>query len=189
MNVYRNPAYDYANIVSSGYVAKACVQEVEGRSLRGAAFRHSSMTFDMCTSYCGNRGFAMAGVEYGTECYCGNQFSGGASLNLISDQCYMPCGGDSSQICGGPNALFVMINPNPNVVSNGLPTGWSAKGCIAEPNGGRALVFDASSQIPKDTLTNELCAQTCSKLGYTMSGAEYGSQCEFLFHHSWPSPC
>lgn len=179
MSVIYNPAYSYKNTVSNGYVKTACIQEVEGRSLRGAAFRHSAMTVNMCTQYCSARGFSMAGVEYGQECYCGSQFAGGASLNLVSDQCYMACAGNSAENCGGPNALFVFINPNPISVGDGLPTGWSAKGCIAEPNGGRALTFDASNQIPKDTLTNELCAQTCSNLGYTMSGAEYGSQCEF----------
>jgi hypothetical protein len=73
--------------------------------------------------------------------------------------------------------LFVFINPNPPSVGTGLPNGWSVKGCIAEPNGGRALSFDATSLIPAADLTNELCASTCSGLNYTMSGAEYGSQC------------
>ena len=182
MNVFTNPAYSYSNTISNNYVKTACIQEVAGRSLRGAGFQNPAMTVDMCTSYCNVRGFAMAGVEYGQECYCGNLFAGGASLNLVSDQCYMPCAGNSTENCGGPNAIFVFINPNPNVVVDPLPAGWTAKGCIAEPNGGRALTFDASSSIPKDTLTSELCAQTCFNLGYTMSGAEYGSQCKHQTH-------
>jgi hypothetical protein len=74
--------------------------------------------------------------------------------------------------------MFVFINPSPPSVGTGLPAAWSSKGCLAEPNGGRALSFDATSQIPAADLTNELCATTCAKLGYTLSGAEYGSQCE-----------
>lgn len=177
MNVFSNAAYSYSNTVSNGYVKTACIQEVEGRALRGAGFRHYAMTVDMCSSYCAARGFSITGIEYGSECYCSSRFEGGASLNLISDQCYMPCAGNSSEGCGGPNALFVFINPSPPSVGTGLPNGWSVKGCIAEPNGGRALSFDATSLIPAADLTNELCASTCSGLNYTMSGAEYGSQC------------
>ena len=177
MNIYSNPAYSYSNTVVNGYVKTACIQEVVGRSLQGAGFQNTAMTVEMCTSYCSNKGFAISGVEYGVECYCSNQFNGEASLNLISDQCYMPCGGNQDQNCGGPNAIFVYINPSPPAVASGLPSGWSSKGCFAEPNGGRALAFDATSQIPLADLTNEICAQTCMQLGYSISGAEYGSQC------------
>jgi hypothetical protein len=180
MNIYSNPAYSYSNTVVNGYVKTACVQEVDGRSLRGAGFRNTAMTVEMCTSYCGARGFGISGVEYGVECYCSNGFSGGASLNLISDQCYMPCGGNGDQNCGGPNGIFVYINPKPPAVANALPAGWSVKGCIAEPDGGRALTFDATSQIAAADLTNEACAATCQQLGYRMSGTEYGSQCTSL---------
>jgi hypothetical protein len=177
MNIYSNPAYSYANIIVNGYVKTACIQEVEGRSLRGAGFQDPAMTVEMCTSYCSTKGFAMSGVEYGLECYCSNRWGGGASLNLISDQCYMPCAGDESQNCGGPNAIFVYTNPNPPPAVNALPAGWSAKGCIAEPNGGRALAFDATSQLRVSTLTNEICSQACFELGYSIAGTEYGSQC------------
>lgn len=177
MNIYTNPAYSYSNTIINGYVKTACIQEVEGRSIRGASFRNTAMTVETCTAYCAARGFAISGVEYGVECYCSNRLEGGASLNLISDQCYMPCGGSSDQNCGGPNAIFVYINPNPPAVSSGLPTGWTTKGCVAEPNGGRTLTFEATSLIPAADLTNELCAQTCFQQNFTMSGTEYGSQC------------
>lgn len=180
MNIYSNPAYSYSNTIINNYVKTACVQEVDGRSLRGAGFQNKAMTVEMCTSYCSTQGFAISGVEYGVECYCANRFDGGASLNLISEQCYMPCAGNENQNCGGPNAIFVYINPNPPVVAITLPAGWSAKGCYAEPNGGRALAFEATSQIPAADLTNELCASTCQGLGYTISGSEYGSQCMSL---------
>jgi hypothetical protein len=185
MNIYSNPAYSYSNTVVNGYVKTACIQEVVGRSLQGAGFQNPAMTVEMCTSYCSNKGFAISGVEYGVECYCSNRFNGEASLNLISDQCYMPCAGNEDQNCGGPNAIFVYINPSPQAVASGLPAGWSSKGCFAEPNNGRALAFDASSQIRAADLTNESCAQLCSQLGYSMSGAEYGSQCTSLSLASW----
>ena len=42
-------------------------------------------------------------TEYGSECYCGNKINIGSAL--VTDGCSMSCGGDSTEICGGPNRL------------------------------------------------------------------------------------
>lgn len=42
-----------------------CLQEVQGRALRGAAVSTPGMTVEYCLNYCGGLGFLMAGVEYG----------------------------------------------------------------------------------------------------------------------------
>ena len=42
-----------------------CLQEVQGRALRGAAVSTPGMTVKYCLNYCGGLGFLMAGVEYG----------------------------------------------------------------------------------------------------------------------------
>jgi hypothetical protein len=64
---------------------------------------------ETCTSYCAGKGYSMAGVEYGTECYCGNTLSGGASTSLVSGQCYMTCPGNPGEKCGGPNAINLYV--------------------------------------------------------------------------------
>jgi hypothetical protein len=76
MNICTKPTYSYSNTIVNSYVKTACVQEVVGRTLRGAGFRNTAMTVEMCTSYCSNKGFAISGVEYGVECYCANGLSG-----------------------------------------------------------------------------------------------------------------
>ncbi|WWC73158.1 uncharacterized protein I206_107124 [Kwoniella pini CBS 10737] len=178
MQVFNNPAYSYSNTVINDYVKTACLQEVAGRALRGAAYTDlTNMTVESCTSYCKTRGFVMAAVEYGSECYCGSALVGGASLLLTSGQCYMPCVGNANENCGGPNALWLYINPNSLSSSVVLPTGWNYKGCIAEGWTARTLNFTATSYVQKGTMTGEYCAQQCAQLGYTMAGTEYASEC------------
>jgi hypothetical protein len=51
----------------------------------------AAMTVSLCTTACA--GYALAGVEYGAECYCGNAVGSGASV--VGDGCTMICNGVS----------------------------------------------------------------------------------------------
>ena len=68
-----------------------------GRDLNGHAFNGPNMTGAVCRAECARRGFAYAGTQYSTWCFCGNQYgkSGEAS------NCNMPCAGNAQEICGG----------------------------------------------------------------------------------------
>jgi len=72
------------------------------RTLAGASFPGRNVTTQACKLSC--QAFTYYGVEYSTECYCGNSFP---SQIPYSTGCTMACGGDSAQICGGPNALNI----------------------------------------------------------------------------------
>ena len=45
------------------------------------------------------KGYHYAGVQYGGECWCGNQEPSSSMLTQASD-CNMPCPGNSSEVCG-----------------------------------------------------------------------------------------
>ncbi|KAJ9108792.1 hypothetical protein QFC21_000112 [Naganishia friedmannii] len=143
-----------------------CLQEVQGRALRGAAVSSPGMNVEYCLNYCGGLGYILAGVEYdhswgtGNECYCGQKLEGGASVSLQSGECRMPCVGNTEQICGGPNGLNFYTTDAINVTVT-LPTGWSKVGCVAEPIGHRALnvsAFDVSP-IQGSFMTGVACAK------------------------------
>ena len=48
----------------------------------------------------------MFGLEYSTECYCANEVGGNAT-KVDGNDCRMACGGDTAQMCGGPDRLSV----------------------------------------------------------------------------------
>nr|XP_019008257.1 uncharacterized protein I206_06812 [Kwoniella pini CBS 10737]OCF47038.1 hypothetical protein I206_06812 [Kwoniella pini CBS 10737] len=161
-----------SSVSYNGFTAGGCVQEVSGRLLAKVQTSSSNMTIEQCTSLCGNYGYAVAGVEYGDECYCGTQDD--IANALVSGQCVMPCAGDSTEICGGPNALNIFINPDLQPATINLPTGWTTYGVVAEGTTGRALTYTLWSD-PSNTI--ESCANGCAALGYTISGTEYSSEC------------
>lgn len=149
-----------------------CWQEVSGRLLSKVQTSSSSQTLESCTALCQSYGFHVAGAEYGSECYCGNYDA--PSNALSSGQCNMACAGDTTEICGGPNAINVFYNPN--VVSSTivLPTGWTEYGVVAEGDGGRALTYQLWAG---STNTIESCVNGCAALGYSVAGAEYSAEC------------
>lgn len=65
LQVYTNANYKSAS--SGAYTNTGCVQEVDGRLLRGASIASDSMTIETCTSFCQSQGMSIAGLEYGRE--------------------------------------------------------------------------------------------------------------------------
>ncbi|WVQ98284.1 hypothetical protein IAU59_005407 [Kwoniella sp. CBS 9459] len=161
-----------AVVVVNGYESGGCVQEVSGRLLSKVQTSSSSMTIEQCTSLCMSYGFGAAGLEYGNECYCG--VTDDLDNLAVSGQCYMPCAGDSTETCGGPNALNIYVNDDIQPATTVLPTGWTTYGVVAEGTNGRALTYTLWSS---DTNTIESCAQGCAAAGYSIAGTEYSSEC------------
>ncbi|WVQ99094.1 hypothetical protein IAU59_006226 [Kwoniella sp. CBS 9459] len=105
LSLFKDSSLLYSLTQIGSWNKQGCIQEVGGRALNGASLVTNDMTLEKCTSFCANKGFAFAGLEYATECYCGNTLANGATLSAFSTQCNMPCGGATGQICGGPNAI------------------------------------------------------------------------------------
>jgi len=64
-------------------------------------------TANNCLSQCQKFGFPAGGMEYADECYCGDPSdltTVGATFQPDS-ACAMPCSGNGSTICGGPNLI------------------------------------------------------------------------------------
>lgn len=169
-----------------------CIQEVSGRALTGASAFDSLLTIEKCVSFCSNKGFSIAGLEYASECYCGNELSNGASYDSVSSTCNMPCGGDSTVTCGGPNGLQLYTGtpvkqvapsstssaaatPTGPVLATDLPSGWSAAStnCIQEVSG-RALT---GATTASDDMTISKCIGFCSGKGFKLAAVEYGAEC------------
>ncbi|KZF20208.1 WSC-domain-containing protein [Xylona heveae TC161] len=91
------------NSTTPGYVFMGCYTEgTNARALPDKSTAGSSNTVESCYTFCS--GYSYFGVEYSDECYCGNTLSTG-SVPATDNGCTMPCAGNSTEMCGGPNRL------------------------------------------------------------------------------------
>ncbi|KAJ9116456.1 hypothetical protein QFC22_004898 [Naganishia vaughanmartiniae] len=90
------------------WAAQGCFQDNNDRVLPYQAWSgNSATTVESCSAQCASSGYSIAGVEYGTECYCGNSFVGGA-VEIDSSNCNFVCPGNmQGEMCGGSWSLSV----------------------------------------------------------------------------------
>lgn len=171
------------------YNYSGCYTEATGaRALAAKATANTDMTLETCASFCS--GYTYFGLEYGSECYCGNSFGTG-SVKTVDGECSMNCPGNTTQICGAGGRLTVYSKSQSSVSSSltgsntasatPIPTGpvavqtagvFSHQGCYTEGQGVRAL---GATNTASDAMTVEKCATFCS--GYKYMGLEYASEC------------
>ncbi|KAL9044249.1 MAG: hypothetical protein Q9214_002599 [Letrouitia sp. 1 TL-2023] len=172
------------------YNYTGCFMEPAGaRALGSDKTASDEMTLETCASYCS--AYTYFGIEYASECYCGNTLASGAA-KTTEDQCSMTCGGNQTQICGAGNRLttYKRINndpvPPPSGTSTTSSTATATSGPIAVPKAGkftyqgcytegtntRAL---ADVNTATNSMTVEQCASFCS--AYTYMAVEYSSEC------------
>ncbi len=60
----------------------------------------SPVSVETCVSTCKSDGYAYAGVQYGSQCFCGNSYG---KYGTATD-CNKACNGNSSETCGGSYA-------------------------------------------------------------------------------------
>lgn len=91
----------------------------------------------------------------------------------------MPCPGDPSSICGGPNRLSLygasFLPPPVTPYPRGPVTMTHYEGCFTEIAGGRAL--SGASAVSATEMTTEACGEYCINSGFTWFGLEYSSEC------------
>ncbi|KAK8133479.1 glyoxal oxidase N-terminus-domain-containing protein [Apiospora sp. TS-2023a] len=157
----------------------ACyIDNAEGkRALSGDAYNNgTSMTNEDCALFCMDKGYSMAGTEYGAECYCGDK-PNEASTIVDDSECSVPCAGDNTQPCGAGNRLSVFSGLAKSPVPPAAIDGWKYEGCYTEGNGGRTLTHGSDVPGGSAAMTNNLCTTACRQAGYTIAGTEYSGEC------------
>ncbi|OBT50969.1 hypothetical protein VE04_08835 [Pseudogymnoascus sp. 24MN13] len=165
----------------AGWTAGGCYTDtVAARSLpQGVPVAgNAPMTVELCLAACQAAGYKIAGVEYASQCYCGNAFANGGALAPDGNAlCNMPCDGNAAETCGGPDRLNVFFYSGSSSTTGsgtGTGTGWSYKGCWVDNNQGRIM---NGPQADLTTMTIESCIATCVAAGYAIAGLQYSSQC------------
>lgn len=98
------------NGTKNGWQYMGTASESNGvRGLKKATNTDPAMTIEKCQQFCTSKSLSLAGLEYGSECYCDSELSSGLSLSVSESTMYnsMVCGGDGKQFCGGPSRLMV----------------------------------------------------------------------------------
>lgn len=144
------------------------------RSLPNKVYDSNTNTIELCTSTCVSQGFSIAGLEYGSQCYCGNALTARA-VKVVESSCAVPCPGNSSETCGSGNRLSLFSNGTPKVLSP--PTTPESVGnfyysnCYTDTSP-RTLTGKSTSG---SFMTLDYCANFCS--GFKYFGTEYSSEC------------
>jgi len=180
------------NAVAAGYTSQGCYSDhYPVRVLSGPSSTAASMTVESCLNFCSSTGYNIAGLENGSECYCGNAVSSDGSTYGVGGQagCTFACGGNSTQLCGGNNVLnlyskggvvVTTTSAAPTTTSSTTPpftplptaaAGYTFLGCYLDSTN-RTLTKQLS-----DVSSVEACISGCSSSGYRYAGLEYYSQC------------
>lgn len=101
-----------AHVLTVGdYTRVGCVTEGNGtRALSDATevdYSTTGMTVEKCAAFCSAGGFALMGVEFGGECYCGDEteYASSGSVAAPDSDCNILCAGDAEEFCGAGDRL------------------------------------------------------------------------------------
>ncbi|KAM0253586.1 hypothetical protein ACHAQJ_007214 [Trichoderma viride] len=163
-----------------GWKSYGCyVDGVNGRILNAQNPDDANLTLESCAASCASQNYTIAGAEYSTQCFCGNDIVNGGVQANSSSECNTPCGGDSSQLCGGGGRMSIISKGAPVVLAPPAPVpvvgNWTYQGCYAD-NINQVHTFFWQN-IFADTMTPEQCLNQCAEYGYMAAGLEYGQEC------------
>ncbi|KAI1079785.1 hypothetical protein F5B20DRAFT_590325 [Whalleya microplaca] len=105
-----DPVLPFTDATKAGWGFVACAKDPAGqsRTLDGSSADQKDMSVDACMRMCGDGGFKYAGVEYSTQCFCGNDVAEDRMpKNGTIGECDMPCAGNAGQLCGGAAQVAV----------------------------------------------------------------------------------
>ncbi|KAI0052424.1 WSC-domain-containing protein [Auriscalpium vulgare] len=173
---------DHRQATPQAWKSVGCYTDTaSARTLAGATFTNSSMTVDACFAFCETDQYVFAGVEFGKQCFCDYAIQSPGTATSPGE-CTLPCGGNSSEICGAPNRINLYTNelPGPSVLPSfevGIRT-WDYVGCFADNTSERTLPYQATSTSGFFATAEEVgCAVVCDDQGYYYAGTEFGSEC------------
>jgi hypothetical protein len=126
----------------------------------------AGMSVLQCANACKTTGYTCSGVEYSSECYCGNKIQNGGAP--VSSGCNMVCTGNHTEFCGGANRINIYQSARtPNSLA------WAAQGCVTDNIQSRSLGVALQVFGGFHNMTVEACIQACDSAGYIIAGVEY----------------
>jgi hypothetical protein len=145
--------------------AYGCAVDTSSRVLGSSEYYQfpDTNTPAACIALCGDRGFSLAGVEYGYECFCASSYVAGPPAVANVSDCNVPCAGDATQTCGGGLRLQIYTNPDALAEAAALPSGWTQTSPCSVDTPERVFADTASTTLANNTPAH--CIQHCSASG------------------------
>lgn len=168
LNIYAAPGAPPAPPTAGSWQSIGCWSDsTTARSLGTQQTVAGGMTVEKCQAACGTGGFSLSGVEFATQCFCGNAFANNPTQKPDSD-CNMACSGNGGEKCGGPSRLNVYRTAPQNNPQ------WKSLGCVSDVVNARTLSVTMPVQ---GGVTTESCQQACQAAGYPIAGTEFSTEC------------
>ncbi|KAH9059871.1 WSC domain-containing protein [Lactarius vividus] len=171
------------NPLPANWTSLGCITDnVQIPTLTAWGYSGQDMTVGLCVNHCVSKGLIYAGLENGTDCYCGNYLSTIAMNATVSD-CDIPCAGDPTEMCGAPLRLNLYwsgapLPPPPTLVPTSSTGPWNYLGCYNNSNSQRILESPIDSMPGGRFNTSvETCTDECHAQGYVVAGIEWAWQC------------
>lgn len=138
---------------SAAYSYVGCfTDDVNSRTFSAATNTDNNMTLSECSKFCS--GYQYFGTEYTTQCFCSTTMAS-SSTEASETDCNMPCGGDSTETCGGPGRLSVYTNNNYVAPAGSTIPGYRYIGCYNDTAAARSL---SGTYTYSNNMTVETCA-------------------------------
>jgi hypothetical protein len=161
---YKN--YTYQGCMTN-FASKALVQSMDTN--------FGNLTNEKCVDFCAEQGYAIAGTQSGSQCFCGNDITE-QTLFIEERACATSCDGDDTEVCGDNQklSLYATFNVTGGVFDRAaVRTNWTEVGCVAEGTN-HTLTGAAYSCLG---MTVEMCMNFCDVMGFPVAGLEYGGEC------------
>ncbi|KAH7049316.1 hypothetical protein B0J12DRAFT_101347 [Macrophomina phaseolina] len=107
LKVYEPPAAQNTSLPGKWEYVGCLLDSPLARVFQYEIVLENNNTAENCLTQCSNYGFDRGGMEYGNQCFCGDQAdvdAAGATLQAESD-CNMACSGNATYICGAGNRI------------------------------------------------------------------------------------
>ncbi|KAK3074396.1 hypothetical protein LTR53_003190 [Teratosphaeriaceae sp. CCFEE 6253] len=93
-----------------------------------------AMTPQLCTNFCGERGYSFGGINFGTQCFCDVVANYANAVKTDDSTCSTKCYTDPSQSCGATYvmSLYQITNPQGNA-SDGSSSNNFVPACQTSP--------------------------------------------------------
>ncbi|MEI6209482.1 MAG: WSC domain-containing protein [Desulfuromonadales bacterium] len=170
----RMPHQSHQTPSARGAQYLGCYKDEGRRDLKDKEWNDERMTPERCISSCRSGGYAYAGLQYSSYCFCGDRY--GKYGQISENSCSMACSGDSDLNCGGSwaNSVFkVFAGSAPSAAPPSTGTSATYLGCYKDESR-RDL---KEKHWSNSRMTPELCVNFCRKEGFMYAGAQNGSQC------------